>query len=54
MDWDFQREILDENHEVFSGGVGGTAEALIVFRTEDMAHLQQVLGEITCVLNMPS
>ena len=35
-DWHIQREVLGESLEVFSGCVGGTVEALLVFRTEDI------------------
>ena len=43
-DWHIQQEVLGESHEVFSGCIGGTVEALLVFRTEDIRGNGRVPG----------
>ena len=43
-DWHIQQEVMGESLEVFSGCVGGTVEALLVLRTEDIRGNRRVPG----------
>ena len=43
-DWHIQREVLGESHDIFSGYIDSTVEALPVFRTEDIRGNRIVAG----------